>query len=288
LIRFETTREPVWFKAVGDPNIREWSLTLVLASLCPEFTPQILASKKAWNAWLAAEVPGNSLIANGEIHSWKRAAADFATLQIASMTDCLKLLKAGAHDLRLSSLVSRLEPFFQFVADCTGRSPLQSSRNLSLLELSELKDVTRAALEELDGLSLPATVGHMDLSPGNIFLTGDRAVFLDWAEGFVGNPLFSFEYLLQHFRHTFGSEPSLEERFRNAYFEPWGSHIPPRELENARLLSPLVALFAYATTVWSSIRATSERQPFRERYLLSLVRKMKSEIREREAERAQP
>jgi hypothetical protein len=288
LIRFETTREPVWCKAVGEPNIREWALTLALARLCPECIPQILARKKGWNAWLAAEVPGNSLTANGEMHSWTRAATDFATLQIASMSDSFKLLKAGAHDLRLSSLVSRVAPFFQFVADCTGRSPLQSSRNLSLLEVSELRDVTRAALEELDGLGLPPTVGHMDLSPGNIFCAGDRAVFLDWAEGFVGNPLFSFEYLLQHFRQTLGREPSLEDSFRNAYFQPWGSRIPPKELERALSLSPLAALFAYATTLWSSAPSTSEQQPLRERYLLTLIRKMKGGIREREPERVQP
>ena len=78
--------------------------------------------------------------------------------------------------------------------------------------MSELKDIVRLTLQELDGLRLFDTVGHMDLSPANIFGTTGRAVFLDWAEAFVGDPLFSFEYLLQHFRRKFSRDcPSRRE-----------------------------------------------------------------------------
>ena len=72
-------------------------------------------------------------------------------------------------------------------------------------------DIVRLTLQELDGLRLLDTVGHMDLSPANIFGTTGRAVFLDWAEAFVGDPFFSFEYLLQHFRRKFLRDSHLEE-----------------------------------------------------------------------------
>jgi hypothetical protein len=39
LVRFETTREPVWFKAVGKPNLHELAITLLLTALfrlCPQ------------------------------------------------------------------------------------------------------------------------------------------------------------------------------------------------------------------------------------------------------------
>ncbi len=277
LIRFETNREPVWFKAVGKPNIREWAVTLALAGLCPDCIPRILASRRRWNAWLALQAPGQSLASNGEPQIWERTAASLASLQVASMNHGDNLLMAGAHDLRVSRLLSILEPFFQFVADSTRRLPLQTSKNLTLLEVSELKDIVRLTLQELDGLRLLDTVGHMDLSPANVFGTTGRTVFLDWAEAFVGNPLFSFEYLLQHFRRKFSRDAPLEERFRNAYLKPWRSKIPPQHLERAVLLSPLAALFGYAATVWASAQTDSAQLSSRERYLLSLVRKMKDE-----------
>jgi hypothetical protein len=278
LIRFDTNREPVWFKAVGKPNIREWAVTLALASLCPDCIPRILASRRRWNAWLALQAPGQSLASTGEPQFWERTAASLASLQVASMNHGETLLMAGAHDLRVSRLLSILEPFFQFIADCTRRSPLQTSKNLTLLEVSELKDIVRLTLRELDSLHLFDTVGHMDLSPANIFGTTGRAVFLDWAEAFVGNPLFSFEYLLQHFRRKFSRDTPLEERFRNAYLKAWRTKIPPKQLDRTLLLSPLAALFGYASTVWASARADSTQLPSRERYLLSLVRKMKDEV----------
>src|SRR5689334_777167 len=55
LIRFETDGRPVWFKAVGEPNTREFPLTLALSRKCPEYLPKVLAYHVGWNAWLAEE-----------------------------------------------------------------------------------------------------------------------------------------------------------------------------------------------------------------------------------------
>lgn len=288
LIRFETNRESVWFKAVGEPNLREWTLTLALARLCPDFIARTLAARRRWNAWLSLETPGESLATKAEPRCWEQAAASLASLQIRSVTDTGKLLEAGAHDLRVPRLLSLLDPFFEFATRATGRSPLERSKNLTPLEVSELKDSVRFSLQELEGLGRFETVGHMDLNPGNIFCTPDRAVFLDWAEGFVGNPLVSFEYLLQHFRRTALAAPILEVEFRNAYLKPWRNRISPKDLERALALSPLVALFAYAATVWSSPPADSPQQLLRERYLLGLVRKMKGEALQVGGERVEP
>lgn len=286
LIRFETNREPVWFKAVGKPNVREWAVTLAMAGLCPDSIPRILASRRRWNAWLALQAPGQSLASSGKPQFWEGAAASLARLQVASMNHGDNLLMAGAHDLRISRLLSILEPVFQFIADSTRRLPLQTSKNLTLLEVSELKDIVRLTLQELDGLRLFDTVGHMDLSPANIFGTTNRAVFLDWAEAFVGNPLFSFEYLLQHFRRKFLRDTPLEERFRNAYFKVWRTKIPQKQLNRTLLLSPLAALFGYAATVWGAAQADSAQLPSRERYLLSLVRKMQDEVPQMDGRKA--
>src|SRR5882672_1935718 len=61
LIQFDTNSRPVWFKAVGEPNTREFAVTLALARICPAHLPRVIASEPAWNAWLAEEAGGTSL-----------------------------------------------------------------------------------------------------------------------------------------------------------------------------------------------------------------------------------
>jgi len=288
LIRFETAGSPVWFKAVGEPNVREWGVTLALSRSCPLFLPSILASKRSWNAWLSLDAPGESLVTKGGIDSWETSASSLANFQIQSMQDSKHLLKAGARDLRVEKLLLLVEPFFQVAADCTGRAPLQCSDNLTLLELADLKQVVQTGLGEIASLQLVDSVGHMDLNPGNIFCTVERAIFLDWAEGFVGNPLYSFEYLLQHFRQTFPRQPSLEGRFRNAYLKPLRDLIPPNQLRQMISLSPLAALFGYAATVWSASQTNSAWTARWERYLLKLLRKMSGYATRQEMEGMHP
>ncbi len=45
LIRFDTTKRPVWFKAVGKPSLHEFPITVALAELFPEYVPSLLATQ---------------------------------------------------------------------------------------------------------------------------------------------------------------------------------------------------------------------------------------------------
>src|ERR1700676_5206143 len=74
LIRFATNRGAVWFKAVGDPNLREFPITKLLAARLPQFVPELLAAKAEWNAWLAAEGQGQGLFESSDSAVWCRAA----------------------------------------------------------------------------------------------------------------------------------------------------------------------------------------------------------------------
>src|SRR6266576_7244046 len=47
LLRFDTTKRPVWFKAVGKPNLHECPITVKLAELFPEYVPSLLATQPA-------------------------------------------------------------------------------------------------------------------------------------------------------------------------------------------------------------------------------------------------
>src|SRR5277367_3002566 len=51
LIRFQTDRSAVWFKAVGEPNTREFRVTMELTARFPSHLPASIATCSDWNAW---------------------------------------------------------------------------------------------------------------------------------------------------------------------------------------------------------------------------------------------
>jgi phosphotransferase family enzyme len=274
LIRFETNGGAVWFKAVGAHNSREFPITLALAKLCPAQLPKILASKSEWRAWLAADASGDCLRATRAAHVWEDAAANIAQLQIRCMSASGAMHSAGARDLASASLRLQAELFFSYVASSQVIRPESIVPTLVPEELEDIKSAVQNSLLHLEALDLPDTIGHMDLNPGNIFSTDRGCVFLDWAESYVGNPFFSFEYLLQHFRQAVAPGVLEEDRFREAYFAPWQAVVSSQAMERAMSFVPLAALFAYATTLWSaSIRCEAGNIPLA-RYLASLIRKM--------------
>ena len=121
LIRFETDGPAVWFKAVGDPNQREYPLTFALARSFPRFLPQIIATRRESNGWLAREAEGPLLHECSGLASWEAAAADLAELQIHSLGRSLQFLDPGARDLRTWALADLVEPFFRTIGDAMER-----------------------------------------------------------------------------------------------------------------------------------------------------------------------
>jgi hypothetical protein len=282
LLRFETSGVPVWFKAVGEPNTREYPITLALAHACPEFIPKVLAARSDWNAWLAEEAAGTSLLSNTHLPHWEYAAESLANLQVQTIPLVQELARAGARDFSCRYLGSGIEPFIEFIQNNAQESSGSRGPQLSIPELRELGVVLQDVLKTLDELSLPETVGHMDLNPQNIICSDRECVFLDWTEAFIGCPLFSFEYLLQHFRRTFPSQLTMEKKFQEAYADPWRAPISPENLALAASLSPLAALFAYVTTVQRYLETEESANSVQWEYFLRLVRKMRRMSQARE------
>jgi len=274
LIRFETNGRAVWFKAVGAGNSREFPLTLALAQLCPARIPKILANKPKWRAWLAVEASGVCLAESSDPRQWEDAAADLAFLQIASIPASDALRSAGVRDLTCHSLRLLAESFFAFFTSSPPASLASGGNTLTREEIEDLKNAVLDCVALLEAIGLPNTMGHMDLNPANIFFTETGCVFLDWAEGFLGNPLLSFEYLLQHFCRAVSPGAQEETRFREAYLVPWRDVVSSVGLQAAISNAPLAALFAYAATLWSD---STKRTPnlAGEKYIASLVRKMR-------------
>jgi Phosphotransferase enzyme family len=280
LVRFETDGPALWFKAVGEPNLREFAITCTLAQLLSDSLPPMLAVRPEWNGWLSWDVRGELLSEVEEQALWERAAAALARLQIESIDRGSQMLGAGAHDLITTVLSELIEPFLNSIAQLMDRQSKVPPAALNHTELLTLADFLKSAIDALGAAGIPDTLGHLDLNPGNIIVSKDRCTFLDWAEAYVGNPLFSLEYLVQHAGRAFREGSDLRTRMTAAYCAQWEGVVSHGAIGEALALAPLVAIFAYAAgnDLWK--QPTELQDPAKAGYLRSLTRRMHREAKQ--------
>ncbi len=280
LIRFETDGPALWFKAVGEPNLKEFTITHLLAQFFPDHLPPMLATRPEWNGWLSREVPGKLLFDAQEQVLWEQAAASLAKLQIESIDRGSQILGAGVRDLGSAALSKLIQPFMSVVAQLMERQTKVPPPILDRQDVSALADSLQSAVDATKAIGIPETIGHLDLNPGNIVVAEDRCAFLDWAEAYVGNPLFSLEYLLEHARRTFGPDSGVATKLTAAYCVRWDGVASPAVIADALAFAPLLAVFAYAAgnDAWKDAETLEE--PATAGYLRSLARRMHREANE--------
>ncbi len=166
------------------------------------------------------------------------------------------------------------------MAQLMERQPKVPPPVLGRKELLLLGDRIQSALDALEDLGVPETLGHLDLNPGNIVASPSECVFLDWVEAYIGNPFFSFEYLLEHLRRTFGKDSAVETRLIESYCTQWEQVVSHAVIAEGLALTPLLAVFAYAagSNAWENAERLQE--PATAGYLRSLTRRMNREANE--------
>ena len=279
LVRFETDGPALWFKAVGEPNQKEFLITCTLAQLFPNYIPVVLAARPEWNGWLTREAAGKLLGEVGEDALWQRAAGALAELQSDSIDHGARILGAGARDLGAAELSKFIQPLMESMAELMERQTKVPPATLGRDELFLLGDRIQSALDAQEALGIPETLGHLDLNPGNLVVSPSRCRFLDWAEAYVGNPFLSLEYLLEHLRRTNRTDSAVETKLVESYCARWKHVVPPAAVAEALALAPLLAVFAYAaaSNAWED---TERLQPATAGYLRSLTRRMSREANE--------
>jgi hypothetical protein len=274
LIRFETSGPAIWFKAAGEPNRHEFGITLKLVELFPNFLPKIIATRADWNGWLCFEAEGSDLGETREISLWETTAAILARLQIESVSKVSDITVSGARDLSTARLLGLVHPFFNVMAQLMRSQTKVPPAILSQEELHRLEAGIQRCLALLRDLEIPDALGHLDLNPGNIITSPRGCAFLDWAEAYGGNPFFSFQYLLEHFRRAMAADSAAESRLTCAYAEQWQTMASRVAIDEGLRLSRLLAVFAYAagTNVWRDQERLKD--PTTAGHLRSLTRRM--------------
>ena len=280
LIRFETNGPALWFKAVGEPNQREFGITCLLVKLFPEYLPRILGRQLDWNGWLTREVPGRLLSDVQELVLWEQAASSLAKLQIRSVDRGSQILGAGARDLGSTALAKLIQPFISVVAELMECQTKVPPPVLDRKDLSALADSLQSAVDATKAIGIPETIGHLDLNPGNIIASENRCAFLDWAETYVGNHLFSLDYLVEHAKRAFGPDSAVVTKMTAAYCAQWDAVLSPPAVADALALAPLLAVFAYAAGNDTWAQTDKLQEPTTAGYLRSLARRMHREASE--------
>lgn len=274
LTRLETDSVALWFKAAGEPNAHELPVTRLLASLFPEYVPRILGVHRSWNGWLSAEVRGTSLDELTYCSAWGRAAQRLAELQIESIGRSRELVGGRCKDLRLRAVEKHIDPFLARMDEFMRIQEKGTSAPLNGRELISLGEALRESFSLLGSFGLPDTLGHLDCNPGNILVSHENCVFLDWAEACVSNPVITFEYLRRHLERSDLREPAADSRITAAYIRPWASFFSPEDLQRALAAAPPVAAFVYAveSDTWRTLDPVSN--PSLAGHFRSLTRRM--------------
>jgi Phosphotransferase enzyme family len=276
LLRFETNGPALWFKAVGEPHLHEYSVTRKLATMFPEFVPQIVGFRPDWNAWLTLESEGLPLDDTSRSTRWEAAAETLALLQVGSLGRRFELLEAGCKDLRPCRLVEWVGPFLEAAGKAMESQVKSSPARLTPEEVHALGPTITAAFEELEDAGVPSSLGHLDVNPGNIVVAERRCVFLDWAEAYVGPPFCAFQYLLQLCQRLRQDAADIRPALGAHYTNVWKHFASTKQVEISFKLAPLLAAFTYGAAEIQWQKPVSIR-PECPAYLRSLVRRMKRE-----------
>jgi aminoglycoside phosphotransferase (APT) family kinase protein len=277
LMRFETTGPAVWLKAVGKPNSHEFNIVSILAALFPEYLPPIIAVRPEWNAWLTTEVEGASPDADSSFSTWRTISARLAELQIASVHEVPRLISAGCRDIRVSSLLNSTDEFFVIMAELMKQQTKTPPSILTATQLFRLKEQITESLCLLAATDIPDALNHLDFNPGNIFVSGDRCTFIDWAEAAIGHPFLTFEYQLEHLTRLRPDYGDRREELVAAYASQWERFTSPSAVSHSLALSALIAVFAYAVSTGTWREPETFTSPRVAGHFRSLVRRMKHE-----------
>lgn len=255
-----------WLKATGEPNMQEFPITRFLSQLCPEFLPELVATRKEWNAWLTEEAgePISDLPTAKELIG---AAGAMAELQLLTIGHTEDLLAAGAFDQRLPVLRSQIDIVVAYLIEAMSRQTSTKATPLKPDRLLELGEILREACDLLEWLQIPDTLIHNDLNVGNILSDGRKYVFTDWSEAGVGNPLLSCERLCQLNR-------AHADSIWTAYRNPWSHRMTAKTIDRAMALAPILAIYTclYGRGDW--LRHGNRVRPQFESYARSLARHM--------------
>ena len=273
LLRFSSGDQALWFKAVGEPNLREPAVTIALAERCPDYVPCVVATKPEWHGWLMREEQGLLLEDSTQFESWLATVTAIARFQLDLAGDDAYLLDIGCADWRMETILERLDSFLDAAVDLMKRQTKTPPTPLNPSELMELRCQLWEICDRQRRLRLPNSLVNGDIGPHNVILSSRGPVFLDWAEAYVAQPFISFAQLMAHLQKDHPQHTGWIGRLEQSYSAIWESHFEPCRVREALQLAPALAVLLNAMRI--DLR---EGDDDKDKYARSLIRRIKREV----------
>jgi hypothetical protein len=226
--------ERTWLKLTPPFAAHEPAVTEHIAAVGPSLVVPVLASDAAHRRSVLAHIPGEDCWdASGEliratVTRWVAAQAAIA-------------LRAAPP----SSVVPDRRPV-HLIAGLAALLDGEAGAQLTAGELRDARDLLArlpAMIAELEACGLPNTLVHGDFHPGNWRSDGEHTVLIDFADAYVGHPVFDGERLRDFL------EPHRQADVVDAWCTAWSAQVPGsdpvRALELGRPLQAIAGAILY-------------------------------------------
>ncbi len=271
------TPKALWFKAVGEPNTREYAVTLALTQECPSWFPKIIAAKPEWHGWLMEEVNGHELDDETDGRPWALAARVLAKVQKRFIGREDELLALGCRDWRMPRVLEALDPFFADMEEIMQRQPAEPPCRLDHSELHSLKGQCQDLCHRVEDIDIPYTITHGDFSPHNVIVADGWPVFIDWAEAYVSFPFISWEYYWNRLMKDHPEHADWHERMhRNYAYRVWAPLLTKSRVDEGLRLSPAMAVLILALYGMDDPEQRQNRRA--DKFKRSMVRRLHREL----------
>jgi hypothetical protein len=201
VLRVQTDRGPVFFKASSPALGREPAITAFLARRRPDVVPTPLAvdTKRGWMLMADAGARLRELAEHeGDVRRWLDVLPQYAGMQLGMADDVAAMLALGVPDMRLAVLPKRYEALLDELAavDGGGRD-VPKGRKEEMRRLRDAVPRVAAKCAELAGYGIAETIQHDDLHDGAVYVRDGRYAILDWGDACVSHPFFSMSVTLE-------------------------------------------------------------------------------------------
>jgi hypothetical protein len=239
VLRVQTDRGPMFFKASSPTPSREPAVTAFLARRRPNVVPAPLAID-AQRGWMLMPDAGARLRElaerEGAVTRWLDVLPLYAGMQLGMAADAGALLELGVPDMRLAVLPKRYEALLDELAAADGDARGGEGREEEMRRLRDAVPRVAAMCTGLAGCGVAETIQHDDLHDGAVYVRDDRYAILDWGDACVSHPFFSMSVTLEGVI-SWGLEDvenSVDTTpYRDAYLAPFAAGRDMSELREA-------------------------------------------------------
>lgn len=250
-MRVATAGGDVYFKATPPFMAHEGRVMQAVAERYPALLPPPLAVDKR-RGWLLMPDYGNAMLHESpDIARRETALRLFALMQVEQAAHTRDWLAIGCPDRGLGRMVDLIDPLIMSSPRLLDGKPY----GLTADEIDRLRALSmrlKLMCARLAQYALPHTLVHGDLG-GNILINNGGYVFFDWTDACISHPFFDMATISGAYfdRSALQSDPSADDRLRDAYLGAWAAYEPSARLTEAfEAAKPLGALHQAMTYMW--------------------------------------